>query len=154
MTDNVVVFDPTKFRGLYPQFSSFTGAQLHNFFLQAEMIFNNTDKSFIKDLARREMLLFLIVAHLAQIQTNINAGNSMVGRISSASEGSVSVSVDYGTVGNNENGGYKRHTVRSIGNSLLSIKPQPLLVFIKECLYGDIAHGGKTQERQCNNPKI
>lgn len=102
MTDNVVVFDPTKFRGLYPQFSSFTDAQLQNFFLQAEMIFNNTDKSFIKDLARREMLLFLIVAHLAQIQTNINAGNSMVGRISSASEGSVSVSVDYGTVSNNE----------------------------------------------------
>jgi hypothetical protein len=102
MTDNVVVFDPNKFREIYPNFSSFTDAQLQNFFYEAEMLFNNTDKSCIKDLNRREALLFMIVAHLAQLQSQINDGNSMVGRIASATEGSVSVSTDYGTVGNSE----------------------------------------------------
>ena len=100
MTENVVVFNPAKFRELYPQLSKFTDAQLQNFFYQAEMLFNNTKCSFIKDLGRREMLLFMIMAHLAQLQSNIDAGNSTVGRVSSASEGSVSVSLDYGTVSN------------------------------------------------------
>lgn len=102
MTDNVVVFDPTKFRELYPEFSDFTDAQLQNFFYQAEMLFNNTEKSCIKDLNRREALLFMIVAHIAQLKKNINSGNGTVGRVASASEGSVSVSLDYGTVGNSE----------------------------------------------------
>ena len=102
MTNNVVVLDTAKFRELYPQFSKFTDAQLQNFFYQAEMLFNNTERSCIKDLGRREMLLFMIMAHLAQLQSNIDAGNNSVGRMSSATEGSVSVSLDYGTVSNSE----------------------------------------------------
>lgn len=102
MTDNVVVFDPTKFRELYPEFSEFSDAQLQNFFYQAELLFNNTERSCIKDLKRREALLFMIVAHLAQLKSQINSGNTAVGRMSSASEGSVSISLDYGSVSNSE----------------------------------------------------
>lgn len=97
MTNNVVVFDPNEFREVYPNFANFTDTQLEFFFAKAEVLFNNTERSCIKDLKRRKLLMFLIVAHLAQLQGNIDNGNTIVGRVSSATQGSVSVSMDYGT---------------------------------------------------------
>jgi hypothetical protein len=58
------------------------------------LYFNNTGASPASDAGQRQRILFLIVAHLATLYGTINGEepSSMVGRISSASEGSVSVS--------------------------------------------------------------
>lgn len=57
----------------------------------ATLYLDNTDASLIADLKEREQLLFLLVAHLCALR---GEDNGLVGRITSASEGSVSVSVD------------------------------------------------------------
>ncbi|AOA58325.1 DUF4054 domain-containing protein [Acinetobacter larvae] len=93
--DGVVVFDKDKFRQLYPKLD-FNDAQLDMFFLEATMLLNNTPCSCVKSLVERELLLFLLVAHLATLQARLDSGNEAVGRVGSASEGSVSVSMDYG----------------------------------------------------------
>lgn len=99
--DGVVVFDVEKFREAYPSAKG-TDTQLNNAFIKAGMLLRNDKHSCVCNLAEREMLLFLLVAHMDMLQSNIDEGNSAVGRASSASEGSVSVSIDYGTATNGE----------------------------------------------------
>lgn len=101
MADNVVEFDVAEFREWYPNIKA-TDAQLEMFFLEAELLFNNTKNSCVEDIKKRKIYLYLIVAHLATLQDQIDSGNTLVGRLSSATEGSVSVSSDYGTLGANE----------------------------------------------------
>ncbi|HHN8385660.1 TPA: DUF4054 domain-containing protein [Morganella morganii] len=97
----VVVFDVDKFREAYPSAKG-TDTQLNNAFIKAGMLLRNDKHSCVCNLAEREMLLWLLVAHMDMLQSNIDEGNSAVGRASSASEGSVSVSLDYGTATNGE----------------------------------------------------
>lgn len=97
----VVIFNVEKFKKLYPRFT-LSDEQLEMFFTKASMILNNTDCSCVKSLVDREMLLYLLVAHFAALQVRIDSGNDSVGRVSSASEGSVSVSLDYGASSNSE----------------------------------------------------
>ncbi|MGJ7243267.1 DUF4054 domain-containing protein [Morganella morganii] len=99
--DGVVVFDVEKFREAYPSAKG-TDTQLNNAFIKAGMLLRNDKHSCVRNLAEREMLLWLLVAHMDMLQSNIDEGNSAVGRASSASEGSVSVSLDYGTATNGE----------------------------------------------------
>lgn len=99
--DGVVVFDVEKFREAYPSAKG-TDTQLNNAFIKAGMLLRNDKHSCVCNLAEREMLLWLLVAHMDMLQSNIDEGNSAVGRASSASEGSVSVSLDYGTATNGE----------------------------------------------------
>ncbi|HDU8612127.1 TPA: DUF4054 domain-containing protein [Morganella morganii] len=99
--DGVVVFDVDKFREAYPSAKG-TDTQLNNAFIKAGMLLRNDKHSCVCNLAEREMLLWLLVAHMDMLQSNIDEGNSAVGRASSASEGSVSVSLDYGTATNGE----------------------------------------------------
>jgi len=47
-------------------------------------------------------MLYLLVAHIATLNHQTESGNAVVGRVASASEGTVSISLDYGTMGNNE----------------------------------------------------
>ncbi|MDX4947161.1 DUF4054 domain-containing protein [Providencia manganoxydans] len=98
----IVELDPNRFKEAYPQFNMLNDTQLQMLFVKACSLLNNTKCSYVKDLAEREMLLFLLMAHMAMIQSQINEGNSAVGRASSASEGSVSVSLDYGPTTNAE----------------------------------------------------
>ena len=91
----IVQFDLSKFRKLFPKIIA-TDDQLSMFFVEAGMYCNNTDKSIIKNLDERELLLFLLVAHIATLQQRIDSGNEAVGRVASASEGSVSVVLDNG----------------------------------------------------------
>ncbi|HHN8476257.1 TPA: DUF4054 domain-containing protein [Morganella morganii] len=99
--DGVVVFDVDKFREAYPSAKG-TDTQLNNAFIKAGMLLRNDKRSCVCNMAEREMLLWLLVAHMDMLQSNIDEGNSAVGRASSASEGSVSVSLDYGTATNGE----------------------------------------------------
>ena len=87
--DNVVVFNATEFLALYPQFNNvFTPEQLQQFFNVACMICNNTNNSKVTDLTERKTLLYMLVCHIA---TLMQRGTGMVGIISSATEGKVSV---------------------------------------------------------------
>jgi len=94
-----VVFNPKLFRELYPMFSAMSDPLLEALFVQACMYLDNTDASLVMDLKEREQLLMLLLAHLCALRgygekDGASGGSGLVGRITSASEGSVSVSVD------------------------------------------------------------
>jgi hypothetical protein len=92
----VAVFNWVDWSALYPQLVAAGVTEPY-----AEALFNgpaglfldNTDASPIQDIPTRTTLLYMIVAHLAALGGPGASGN--VGRIASASEGSVSVSFDY-----------------------------------------------------------
>lgn len=88
---DVVVFDPNEFYAMYPQFQNvYTPEQLGVFFNVACMMCDNTENSLVKNLTERKTLLYLLVCHIATLQER---GTGMVGMITSASEGGVSVSL-------------------------------------------------------------
>lgn len=93
---NVYVFDPVDFKAVYaPTFDKYTDAQLNWFFESIEGLLDNSESSCIS-LKNRKRWYYLLVAHKALLQDRINSGNSgLVGRISSATEGSVSISSEY-----------------------------------------------------------
>lgn len=96
-----VVLSVDGFRKRYPEFDNVTDTALSNLFDMAELYISNDYGSVVTNLNKRETLMYLIVAHLCYIRYGDNKGNGgsgMVGRISSASEGSVSVSADVGAV--------------------------------------------------------
>lgn len=97
----VVVFKPAEFRLLYPSITA-TDGQLEMYFAMAETFLDNTDCSIVKDLDARKTMLYLLVAHIALLSQQAENGSPVVGRISNATEGTVSVGLDYGTMGNNE----------------------------------------------------
>ncbi len=80
-----VVFDPAHFKEIYPQFAGISDTQLEWFFKKAVFILRNDDCG-IKDESERLINYYLLVAHYAQLQTQIQSGNSAVGRISSATD--------------------------------------------------------------------
>ena len=89
----VAAFDLAAFRARYPEFSAVADATLGAYFLEAGLYLDNTDGSPVINLGTRLMLLNMLVAHIAAL-----GAAALVGRISSASEGSVSVSADMGPV--------------------------------------------------------
>lgn len=101
MSGGVVVFDVDQFREQYPTITA-NDAQLEGYFMLAESMLNNTRCSVVKNLDTRRQLLYMLTAHIATINDNNENGNPLVGRVSSATEGSVSISADYGQMGNNE----------------------------------------------------
>lgn len=106
MASSVVVFDITRFRALFPEFSNVTDVQLEFLFDEATDFLDNTAHSLVQDTAKRERLLYLLMAHIAYIRYGsvgsngaIIGGTGVVGRASSASEGSVSASFELGDIG-------------------------------------------------------
>ncbi|EUL97509.1 DUF4054 domain-containing protein [Klebsiella aerogenes] len=100
----VVVFDVEKFRQRYPEFSSVSPELLTDYFNEATIYLDNTDQSRVQDVAQRAVLLNMLTAHIAKLNSGSNgtAASDLVGRISSASEGSISVSADMGPVSGSE----------------------------------------------------
>lgn len=99
-SSGVVVFNPDAFLAAYPGFQTVPRGVLSRNFSIAGGYLNNTASSPVRDFTsggQRETLLFLLVAHITQLTDGINgeAPSGLVGRISSASEGSVSVSVEF-----------------------------------------------------------
>lgn len=95
-----VTFNPELFKQRYPEFAGVSGELLGLYFDESTLIVSNTDRSRVKDEKERRILLWLLVAHKAQLASNKQGG--LVGRIASASEGSVSVSTDMGPVTNTQ----------------------------------------------------
>lgn len=91
----IVVFDVDRFKARYPEFATIQEATLDEYFIEATIYLNNTEASPVTDVSVRTVLLNMLVAHIAQLYSGANGqgASSMVGQITGATEGSVSVSV-------------------------------------------------------------
>lgn len=107
------VFDYAKWAALFPYLAAPVGGVTEpiatGFFTVAELLFANDDCSPIQDVDKRLVYLNYIVAHLARLSGYpVAAGETaqpdgMVGRITSATEGTVSVSAGWAaSVSNSE----------------------------------------------------
>ena len=104
-----VVYDDPAFVLMYPEFAGLSPVLRANGFVRAEGQVNNTCGSIVTKATFREMLLGLVTAHIIFIMygTNDGSGNiapplGIVGRVSSATEGSVAVAAEYGVVPGND----------------------------------------------------
>ena len=82
-----------------------TAAQAADDFVLAGLYLNNTPCSVVQNISVRTILLYMLTAHIAALAARQAAepdGNAIVGRISDATQGSVSVSADVGTTNNNQ----------------------------------------------------
>lgn len=95
MTSHIVDFDVAAWSAAYPTLAKdLTPGQAQGYFDLACLSLNNTAASLVRDLNERRVLLWLLVAHQAQLGAMSSQSGGMVGRVSSASRGSVSVSSD------------------------------------------------------------
>lgn len=101
VTPGVVVFDFAEFIAIYPEFATAAPAAAQFNFNLASLNLSNCCSSPIPDPNVRQSLLYLLTAHITLLFTPCGANNGqppgIVGRISSASEGSVSVSAEFPT---------------------------------------------------------
>lgn len=96
----VVVFDPAAFKARYPAFAGVSDAVLQGCFDDATLYLSNKDCSIVQDIEKRKQLLWMLTAHIAYLGGALNPAGSgggalPVGRMSSATEGSVSISTEY-----------------------------------------------------------
>lgn len=94
----VVVFDPAAFAAAFPQFATVPAPALTFNFGRAATVLDNTDRSVVCDVTERTTLLWLLTAHITALNNGVNgeAPSGLVGRVSQATQGSISVSADYG----------------------------------------------------------
>ena len=107
----VAVFNYTSWAALFPILANggVTEEVALSFFDSATLLLNNGDCSPVQDVDKRLKLLNWVVAHLAALAgyplapgATTPSPPGMVGRVSRATEGTVSVESDYGTVGENQ----------------------------------------------------
>lgn len=84
-----VVFDVEEFKAMHPESAAVPDAALSGYFMVAESVCDNTERSLVKDLRERKTLLYLLVCHITQLQLR---GAGTVGLLSSVTEGKVSAS--------------------------------------------------------------
>jgi Protein of unknown function (DUF4054) len=89
----IVVFNPTAFQARYPEFAMASSDLLSAYFNEACCMLDNTNGARIRDLNLRSVLLSLLTAHIAKINSR---DSGAVGRVSQAKEGSVSTSLEMG----------------------------------------------------------
>lgn len=93
----IAVFDYAAWIARYPEFGAVSAERAALFFAEACLYFDNTDGSSVQDVPTRLMLLNMMTSHVAQMAGALSptgTPDGKVGRVSSASEGSVSVSID------------------------------------------------------------
>jgi hypothetical protein len=99
-----VQFDYGTFISRFPEFAdaNLTLAQFQALFDEAGLYFRNDGTSPVSDPVKLLMIMNLITAHLASLYTITDDGHArsdLVGRIDSATQGSVSVSASYDVPG-------------------------------------------------------
>lgn len=97
--DGIFEFDYAAWATLFPTLAtSIDDPTATAYFGVAELYLQNNGCSQVIPLAKRGLILNLLTAHVASLIGTINGQvNPLVGRISQATEGSVSVSVDFPT---------------------------------------------------------
>lgn len=96
----IAVFNSAAFLARYPEFTAFNTAMpasLSAMFSEAGLYLSNTDRSPVQCIDKRTILLNMLTAHIAFLGGALTADGQArpVGRMSQASEGSVSASFDY-----------------------------------------------------------
>lgn len=95
----IVVFVPADFKAAYPEFTSVSDARCTMLFTIAQgALLDNTGGSPVCDVTYRTQLFYMLVAHLLLIfgtSDTPTADNAPPGRISSATEGTVTSSFEY-----------------------------------------------------------
>lgn len=92
----IVTFESQEFRDIYPSFSDsekFKDDMLLNGFNRAEMYVSNTESGFVSNLTTRKIMLYMLTAHILTLSVQALNGDWYAGIISSASEGSASISL-------------------------------------------------------------
>lgn len=99
VTPGIVVFDPAAFIAAFPSFATVPSSALTANFNFACLQLNNTLTSVVQDEPTRAQLLNLLTAHITALLNGVNgqAPSGVVGRIASASQGSVSVQMQFDT---------------------------------------------------------
>jgi hypothetical protein len=94
---SVAVFNYALWIATYPEFTSVTEPLASAQFDTATLFLDNSNCSVVQDVTRRLSLLNMITAHLVKLFVPVAgvAPSGLVGRVSSATEGSVSVSTEY-----------------------------------------------------------
>lgn len=97
----VVAFDAAVFKARYPEFAAVSDVTLSACFTEAGLYLSNTDTSPVQNVGRRLILLNMLTAHVAFIGGLLGTDGQArpVGRLASASEGSVSASFENLTPG-------------------------------------------------------
>lgn len=93
----VVEFDVDDWREVYPAFASVGDGLLERNFVFAEVLLKNTCCSRVTNANKREVLLYLLVAHITSL-FDTNPSPTPVGVMTDATEGSVSASFNFGTI--------------------------------------------------------
>jgi hypothetical protein len=105
----IVTFDPVGFQTAFPEFATVPVARLDVLFTLAEGLLDNTGAGPVNDANQLQVYFQLLVAHLLtlfgpSVTTGGQGGgvagspNAPVGRLDSATEGTVTTSFDYGTI--------------------------------------------------------
>jgi len=95
--DGIVSFSYATWSTRYPELAKFVQPpQAQMFFTEATMYCDNTANSPITDATvggKRELILYMLLSHIAALNADMGTASSqLVGRIASATQGSVSVS--------------------------------------------------------------
>ena len=85
-----MIFDSQLFKFRYPEFSLIADQTLESCFNEATLYCDNSPSSRVTDEAVRMQLLNMLTAHIVKIN-NLD----MVGRVSEATEGTVTVKTDF-----------------------------------------------------------
>jgi hypothetical protein len=93
----VATFVPSDFKDAFPNFAAVPDPALSALFDTATIYLRNDGTGPCKSTQTQTSLLWLLVAHMAQMSYGVDGkgGSGLVGRVTSASEGSVSVSTEY-----------------------------------------------------------
>jgi hypothetical protein len=93
----IVAFDYQRWILRYPEFASVSEELAQMYFEDAELYCDNAPKSRIRDEKMRALLLGMLTAHIASLNAALNgrASSPLVGRINSASQGSVSAQTQF-----------------------------------------------------------
>jgi hypothetical protein len=100
----IVTFDYAKWIARYPEFAQSGGtqpvtpAQAQAFFDEASLYMRNDGGGPVSSAVTQLLLMNMVTAHVAALNANLANGqptSPLVGRISNASEGSVSVAVEF-----------------------------------------------------------
>lgn len=98
----IVVFDGPEFVALYPEFAGLTNQAMANAFTLATLLLDNSCGSRVQDANQRLQLLYLATAHVLFLNSGTKDVNGVgspppgiVGRIASATEGSVTAAAEY-----------------------------------------------------------
>lgn len=99
VTPGIVEFDPAAFKADYPSFSTVSDAACTFNFNLACLQLNNSYCSVVQDEPTRAQLLNLLTAHITALLNGVNGAPpaGTVGRISGATQGSVSVQTEFKT---------------------------------------------------------